>query len=290
MSKKKITKKERRALKRAGKPDAAFEEAVKAVDATALDKLAIADAMRYVSVGAAELLAKTKKPVSLSTALALPNPAPANGLADAARLLRAEGPNAFRIGDEIESVHKLGKMRWAVVGIDCDELRGREHTLTLINITPLVGHCFDAPTLQYRFGRTSWHDSSVRAYLHGEFLDGFTEDDLNVIGISERHTYSFREKEYVHTHDKLFLLSVTEAGFGGTDEISVEDEGEAYPYFKFGASSRQLTDKDGIHRNWALRSSSPWGKINVSIVNDSGELAFSAASDGSALAVACVIG
>lgn len=285
MTIKKTLKRARRALKQA---DIALKAAAAALD----QHSGVAVSYGIAAADIAELRAEEVPDIS-ACAFKLPASASAsmttkNGLADAARLLREKGPAAFKTGDEIEVIHELGKTRWTVIGIDCDELPGREHTLTIMNTTPLAGHCFDAPDLKNPFGRNRWHASSARAYLNGEFLDGFTELDRQAIGESTRRTYSFTEKEYIHTTEKLFLLSASEAGFevGG----DVQDEGKVYPYFKTGEEARQLSDKDGEARDWWLRSPHPWNGSNVRIVNPSGALSNDFASDGNALAAACVIG
>ena len=125
--------------------------------------------------------------------------------------------------------------------------------------------------------------------LNGEFLDGFTEADRQAMTPTQHRTYSFTEREYIHTHDKVFLLSASEAGFE-VDGETIMDEGDAYPYFNAGNESRQLLDANGTARYWWLRSPVPWLGDDVRDVAPSGALNNGSASSGYAVAAVCVIG
>lgn len=212
-----------------------------------------------------------------------------NGLADAAAMLRQRGPGAFKIGDEIEVTHRLGKLRFAVIGIDFDMAADREHTLTLMLASMVLGSVFDAPDLDNPFGRNIWHLSSIRAMLNSDFLDGFTEADQQAMTPTQHRTYSFTEREYIHTNDRIFLLSASEAGFEADGE-TIMNEGDVYPYFRAGSESRQLCDANGNARYWWLRSPHPWSGNYVRSVTPSGALINYGAYDGSAVAAVCVIG
>lgn len=211
------------------------------------------------------------------------------GLAAIADMLHKSGPRAFKIGDEIEVAHALGKLRFTVIGIDCDKVPNREHSLTLLLTSLVLGSAIDAPGLAHPWGCNCWHTSNIRAMLNGEFLDGFADDDRQAMALTQRRTYSFSEQETIHTEDVAFLLSASEAGFevNGDD---VRDEGSAYPYFKIGDESRQLTDANGNARYWWLRSPHPWVGHGVRCVKPSGALNYDSAHSGNAVAAACVIG
>ena len=229
------------------------------------------------------------KPEFLSKSFNLPAEPGSNGLAAAANALRKNGPRAFRIGDEIEATHLLGRLRFTVIGIDCDKAPGRDHCLTLMLTSLVLGSAFDAPDLDHPWGRNHWANSYIRAMLDGKFLDGFSDNDRQVMAVTQRPTYSFNEQETIYTDDVFFLLSASEAGFevNGND---VRDEGSAYPYFKAGNEARQLTDAKGTARYWWLRSPNPWNGGNVRNVTPSGALDSSNAYHGYAVAAACVIG
>lgn len=229
------------------------------------------------------------KPEFLSKSFNLPAEPGSNGLAAAANVLRRNGPRAFKIGDEIEVTHALGKLRFTVVGIDCDKVPHRDHSLTLLLTSLVLGSAFDAPDLAHPWGRNYWPDSSIRAMLNGAFLDGFFDDDRQAMATTQRRTYSFSEQEAIHTEDVVFLLSASEAGFAVNDD-DVRDEGDAYPYFKTGNEARQLTDANGNARYWWLRSPYPWNGSGVRGVTPSGALSSYRANYGHAVAAACVIG
>lgn len=229
-------------------------------------------------------------PEFLSKAFNMPDDSTSfDGLAAAAAALRQNGPRVFKIGDEIEVQHRLGKLRFVVIGIDHDKAPDRNHTLTLLLTSMVLGSAFDAPDLAHPFGRNSYPLSTIRAMLNAEFLDGFTEADRQAMTPTQHRTYSFVEQEYIHTNDMIFLLSASEAGFevNGDD---VRDEGSAYPYFKTGDESRQLADANGNARYWWLRSPFPWLGLLVRIVTPSGALSSGYAHHGHAVAAVCVIG
>lgn len=229
-------------------------------------------------------------PEFLSKAFNMPDDSTSfDGLAAAAAALRQNGPRVFKIGDEIEVQHRLGKLRFVVIGIDHDKAPDRNHTLTLLLTSMVLGSAFDAPDLAHPFGRNSYPLSTIRAMLNAEFLDGFTEADRQAMATTQRRTYSFSEQEAIHTEDVVFLLSASEAGFAVNDD-DVRDEGDAYPYFKTGNEARQLTDANGNARYWWLRSPGPWLGRSVRVVAPSGALCGSGAYRGSAVAAACVIG
>ena len=230
----------------------------------------------------------SEKPDFLAKTFTVPA-ATFDGLADAAAALRQCGPRAFKHGDEIEVMHQLGRLRFVVIGIDRDKSADREHTLTLLLTSIVLGSAFDVPSLDKPWGRNSWHLSSIRALLNGEFLDGFTEADRQAMTPTQHRTYSFTEREYIHTHDKVFLLSASEAGFE-VDGETIMDEGDAYPYFNAGNESRQLLDANGTARYWWLRSPYPWNGSHVRNVTPSGALNDINAYNGYAVAAVCVIG
>lgn len=229
------------------------------------------------------------KPEFLSKSFNLPADPGSNGLAAAANALRRNGPRAFKIGDEIEVTHALGKLRFTVIGVDCDKVPDRDHSLTLLLTSLVLGSAFDVPDLDHPWGRNCWPDSSIRAMLHGDFLDGFADDDRQAMAATQHRTYSFSEQEAIYTEDVIFLLSASEAGFAVNDD-DVRDEGSAYPYFKTGTEARQLMDANGNARYWWLRSPTPWSGIYVRLVTPSGALNSYSAFSGSAVAAACVIG
>lgn len=229
-------------------------------------------------------------PEFLSKAFSMPDESTSfDGLAAAAAALRQNGPRVFKIGDEIEVRHRVGKLRFVVIGIDHDKTPDRDHTLTLLLTSMKLGRAFDAPDLAHPFGRSSYHLSTIRTMLNAEFLDGFTEADRKAMTPTQRRTYSFIEQEYIHTNDMVFLLSASEAGFEVNGD-GVCDEGNAYPYFKTGDESRQLADANGSACYWWLRSPFPWLGGSVRIVAPSGALSSDSANNGNALAAACVIG
>ena len=231
----------------------------------------------------------TDAPEFLSKSFNLPaDTARGSGLAEAADALRKSGPRAFKIGDEIEVDHALGKLRFTVIGVDCDNVPNRDHSLTLLLTSLVLGIAFDAPDLDHPFGCNWWPTSSIRAILGGEFLDGFSNDDQQAIATTQRRTYSHSEQETIYTEDTVFLLSTSEAGFEVCDDVP--DEGPAYPYFKAGNESRQLMDISGNARYWWLRSPNPWNGGNVRIVTPSGALNGNYAYYGNAVAAVCVIG
>lgn len=212
-----------------------------------------------------------------------------NGLRDAALRLREYGTRAFRVGDEIEAYNTFtGLARWAVIGINADEVEGGL-TLTLQNTVPEIGRSFDAPGLAHPWGRNCWNLCSLREWLNDAFIQGFSVRDRDCIQRVRKKTYSFSDGEYIHTTDRVFLLSASEAGFE-IDGERIRDEGKAYPYYSSGDEARQLTTKDGKEISWLLRSPHPWHADRVHVVHPSGDLSNDLANTGHALAMVCVIG
>lgn len=197
----------------------------------------------------------------------------------------------FQVGDVIVSSHtEAGQIAWVVIGkdMDHDPEQPNRHTLTLqMRDVPLGFYRFDPSQPGEPWGRNEWESSSIRRWLNGDFLGGFTaEERAAMIGV-DKLTYNTSSGKVERTHDKLFLLSCTEVGFAPGEYI--KEEGTAYPYFT-GDESRRKVDSDGDARSWWLRSPVPGSAHSVRYVYTDGALSGSSADLGTGAAAACVIG
>ena len=87
--------------------------------------------------------ATSEQPDVLANTFTMPA-ATFDGMAAAAAALHQRGPSAFKPGDEIKVFHKLGKLQFVVIGIDRDKSADRDHTLTLLLTSIVLGSAFDA--------------------------------------------------------------------------------------------------------------------------------------------------
>lgn len=171
-----------------------------------------------------------------------------------------------------------------------------------------------------RYGSNNWKESAVRQWLNSAaaanewwhpqtifdrppsyanqpgFLAGFDDDFINAVGLVDVTTARNTVFEVdgttggsYTTRDKFFLPSMVEVGLGNNDAVA---EGSVMEYYN-GA-----TDTDRIKydiaapttaRYWRLRSPFPWHGYHVRNVAPSGALDVSHASNGNAVAAACVI-
>lgn len=197
----------------------------------------------------------------------------------------------FQVGDVIVSSHtETGQIAWVVIGkdMDHDPEQPNRHTLTLqMRDVPPGFYRFDQSQPGAPWGRNAWERSSIRRWLNGDFLGGFTAEEQAAMIAVDKLTYNTSSGKVERTHDKLFLLSCTEVGF--TPGEYIKEEGAAYPYFT-GDESRRKVDNDGDARYWWLRSPYPGYAHDVRIVYPDGALSGAYARHGYGAAAACVIG
>ena len=212
-------------------------------------------------------------------------------LEDVAKLLRAGFAGIFQIGDIIVNRHaEVGRIAWTVIGKDMDkEPENPERpTLTLFMRDALPGFWqFDTRKPGAPYGDNKWATSAIRRRLNGDFLGGFTAEEQAAMIAVDKLTYDRETGKEERTHDKLFLLSCTEAGFPASEYIRAE--GAAYPFFT-GDESRRKVDCDGDARYWWLRSPSPGSAYDVRLVIPDGSMSGCGAYNGYGAAAACVIG
>ena len=212
--------------------------------------------------------------------------------AEIARIIREGKLGQLHIGDTISTRHTLrDRLLWRIIGINADAaLDGTPETVTVMLCNPPIWCSFDGGRKGFPYGCNEWEPSDLRARLQGDMLDGFDAEDRAVIVPVRKATYSPQNERLRHTSDKLFLLSAPEIGIA-VDDDAIHDEGKPYAYFEDGDDEkRRLTDADGDSCCWWLRSPYPWRAYYVRIVNPSGALNISSATDGYGLAAACVIG
>lgn len=212
-------------------------------------------------------------------------------LEDAAKLLRAGFGGIFRVGDVIVSRHAdVERIAWTVIGKDADKdpENPERPTMTLFMRDVLPGFWrFDTSRPGAPCGDNRWATSAIRRKLNESLLGGFTEEERAAMIAVDKLTYDRETGKEERTHDKLFLLSCTEAGFEPGEYI--KEEGAAYPYFD-GDESRMKVDGDSTARSWWLRSPSPGLASTVRCVSPDGALSIGSASYGYGAAAACVIG
>ena len=209
------------------------------------------------------------------------------GFAEVARRLRAEGLDAVKIGETISTRHDdYGTIIWDIIGD-----HPNEGTITAFMRNPPEWRCFDTPCKEWPFGLGIWDTSDIRRMLQSRaFLDGFDPDDEAAVLEVTKRTYDPRNKKYIETKDKFFLLSASEMGFPLKPGI-VLDEG--IPYMAFagtGSEPRRKRDIDGDDCFYWLRSPYPSLAYYVRLVYPSGALGNSDAYGGGGLAAACDIG
>lgn len=87
----------------------------------------------------------------------------------------------FQVGDVIVSSHtEAGQIAWVVIGkdMDHDPEQPNRHTLTLQMRDVLPGfYRFDQSQPGAPWGRNVWESSSIRRWLNGDFLGGFTAEE-----------------------------------------------------------------------------------------------------------------
>ena len=167
------------------------------------------------------------------------------------RLIRSgQASRIFNVGDQlICSKNGLAHV-WDIIGIDYDIplIPDYNHSMTLQLNTVLEYRAYDDNSNDYS-------DSSIRAYLNGEYLNGFDEDFLSVIGGVKKSELKYRsEGETYPESDVFFLLSDTEVSNNGYGYYSQADTN---PEERIKASS------NGVCHWWLRSDSTANGNINV---------------------------
>ena len=170
------------------------------------------------------------------------------------------------------------------------------------------------------YGSNNWAESAARQWLNSSaaanswwqrqtifdlvpnyankagFLAGLDPDFVDALGAVDITTARNTVYEMSDTlggsyttRDKLFLPSMTEIGLGSNDSVA---EGSVLPLYDGATQTDRIKYDQAAQttaRYWWLRSPTPWYANGVRIVNPSGALNYSYATNGHGLAAACVI-
>ena len=181
-------------------------------------------------------------------------------LAAVQKMLDAGLIDVFQVGDEIwsETRNEGTTLCWIVIGKN----RDGDDSLTLWCVNIQEDKRFDAPSKEFPYGHALWRDCELRGWLNHELLDCLVPEDAAAITPVKRTTYAPDRDggELIETEDRLWLLSLSEAGFDGS---YVRDEGERYPFFGKD-ETRQIGDW------WRLRSANRGNANSTWIVGTSG--------------------
>ena len=160
---------------------------------------------------------------------------------------------------------KFGKYNWRV--LDSQDDKKLILTEDIVEVRP-----YDAEfTDEYDYGNLVWEACSLRRYLNGEFLSGFTGEEQG--RIIETKVVTPNNEWYgiwggKSTHDRVFLLSLEEADryFGGSGDYlgerrkDLDFDADRYferddgGYFSNGYDSDRAAKHGGIPAFWWLRS------------------------------------
>lgn len=189
----------------------------------------------------------------------------------------------FEIGDQFASLYGYGAIVWEVIGIDID--------------TPSDNHLTHSLTIQTRDvveNREWWGgsersnryiNSPIREYLNGEFLDKLDPDLASVLGVVNKSVERYPSGRDSFS-DKVFLLSKTEVGLGGSGTTG----DTVYPYYNEVNDSHRIKRYNGSITRWWLRSPGINFDTRVDIVDNYGDLDPTYNADNSyGIAPACVI-
>lgn len=169
------------------------------------------------------------------------------------------------------------------------------------------------------YGNNSWRESAVRQWLNGNAVNGWWQKQnafdmpptyKNAKGflseidnafenvLSETKNATAQNTVYengdisvsVETQDKVFLISMTEAGLGNNNKTA---EGSALPFYE-GATQTDRVKYDRAApttaRNWWFRSPHPRSTASITCENTDGAMSAALAIYGFGAAAACVIG
>ncbi len=205
--------------------------------------------------------------------------------AEVQRVVRSgQASKVFNIGDQLVCTKNGVAHVWDIIGIDYDMPLNPnyKHSITLHLNTAFESAAFDDDSNDYS-------TSNIRAYLNGDYLTGFDEDFLAVIGgvrksellynIDEEST----EDDIYPGSDIFFLLSA--------DEVSTSPY-EFYSTAEIDPTVRVKTLGTTFLCNWRLRSKNLSGESTVSadFIGTTGNISSGSITRTSyCLAPACVI-
>lgn len=204
--------------------------------------------------------------------------------AEVQRVVRSgQASKVFNIGDQLICTKNGVAHVWDIIGIDCDTPLNPnyKHSITLQLNTSIENRAFDDDSNDYSL-------SSVREYLNEDYLTGFDEDFLSVLGGIRKSELLYNTDEESEADDVypesdvFFLLS--------------EDEISTFPYEFYSSADIDSTVRiksTGIKNtglaNWWLRTGAESETAAV-IVNTNGAITSGSITRSSYyLAPACVI-
>lgn len=205
--------------------------------------------------------------------------------AEVQRVVRSgQASKVFNIGDQLVCTKNGVAHVWDIIGIDHDTLLNPnyKHSITLQLNTAFESAAFDDDSNDYS-------TSNIRAYLNGDYLTGFDEDFLAVIGgvrksdllynIDEEST----EDDIYPGSDIFFLLS--------SEEVSTKPY-EYYSTAEIDPEIRVKTLGTTALCSWRLRSKNLSGESTVAtdIIGTTGNISVGSITRSSyCLAPACVV-
>ena len=181
---------------------------------------------------------------------------------------------SMKVGTEIRLSNSNSKSDvWVVAGVNHD---GTSGTVDLVSKHMVQDSTKIAYNGQWGFSN-KYDDSSIRTWLNGTFINGFSTEIQNALKKMEVKT-STSSTGSTGSYDKIKLLSMTEVGLSDSDFVSIPTltEGTIYPIFEsgneFNAREKRKKHKvDGTTSHWYwTRTRSNNSTSNTCYVNAEG--------------------
>ncbi len=169
--------------------------------------------------------------------------------AEVQRIVKSgQASRIFNIGDQL-ICNKNGVAHvWDIIGIDYDTPENYNHSITLQLHTGLEYRAFDDNSNDYS-------DSAMRTHLNGDYITGFDEDFLAVIGGIQKPELKYKSDDESYPEcDLFFLLSAEEVS---TNAYEYYSQAETNPEIRIKAVS------SGANHWWLRSNTTANGNIGV---------------------------
>lgn len=207
----------------------------------------------------------------------------------------------YQLGKTITTEHKdIGTITWTIIGVNCEDLAamcGRPHITVQAEYIQLY-RPFSLPDWGFPEGNSCWNFSSIKEWLHNDFLEGFAEADRRAIASVQKRICVAPGCCHLEIDD-VFLLSASEVGAHREDGSFYHNEGEMYPYYKRMLSSmrsaarrrRGISSECSKDDYWLRSANVDDAKDHAGVlcVDDDGNITVRAACKGAGVLPACVI-
>lgn len=204
----------------------------------------------------------------------------------------------YKLGRTITTKHAYyGTIVWTIIGVNCEDLAEMNHRqhITVQAEYIQIYKPFDLPDWGYPEGKNSWIISRIRQWLQNEFEKGFSEADRRAI--APVHKRECVDNGCCHLNmESIFLLSASEIGLEESEDITIHNEGEMYPYYKVLSAKmrseirkRKALPTDCKANGYWLRSVDVSSPSGVVCINNDGCGSVMQAYKGAGVLPVCVI-